>query len=740
MGRKVSVSLVADIAGFVRPVEAAKRAVDDLGDEVSKLDRGLDKIPPDAAKAAAALKLLNGDVSNVSAKVGSLGEKNTGLAVLDAQIRATRSEVRKLTDEFVRTGDVEIFKKIGGAEGKLRGLQDVRKMLAAAVVDGGKDGSKGFIGSIVGAVKGAGSALSTAWKTVFDFFGSGEFKAIAITAGLIVAAAVAPVVGAAVGGTLLLAAAGPFIGLGIKAAMSDKSVVSAMDELQQKMGKSLEDGGKAFVPAVKASIHAIGQEWDRLSPQIAEGFKAAAPYVTEIAVGLSRMLDKMMPGLIKAVKAAAPVFAVLRDGLAHIGSSLGDMFGEMSKHGNQAAAGLKVAFMMLDGAIRMISSTLGFLMDSFDATTHAAQASVDWAQKWAGWIPGVSGQLEKMHAILESVNRTMDGKDPQRYGRALKETADSAGAAATQTDAMKVRTDLLASSMAQAAVKAGSLAEAINKVTETAVKGEQAELAYQAALDRAAESLKTNGKTLDANTEKGRANRQSLLDLAKASNDRAAAIYESTLATKGEAAAQEAATAAAREGREAYIAQAMQMGMSRLKAEELAWAVTRIPGEKKIAVNINTIDARDRIDELKASLAGVTGKTVTISVKADLPSGMSMGYLLHHKHGGIRKAQHGMIVPQSSPGTLIAEPGTGGEANIPLRGISQMRAMGLTQVVADSYGFSIGKRGGGGGGGITVTLIGGDAYTASLLRDLRAEVRTSYGGDVQVALGSGSGR
>jgi hypothetical protein len=87
---------------------------------------------------------------------------------------------------------------------------------------------------------------------------------------------------------------------------------------------------------------------------------------------------------------------------------------------------------------------------------------------------------------------------------------------------------------------------------------------------------------------------------------------------------------------------------------------------------------------------------------------------------------------------LFGEPATGGEAYIPLRGISQSRAMGLAQTVGNNYGFGVSTARG--GAGITVTLVGGDAHTASLLRDLRAEVRTSYGGDVQSALGTGSGR
>src|SRR5262249_50383805 len=132
--RKVSVGLEADVAGFIKNVLAAEKSVDDLGNKVDKLDKELDKIPPDAAKAGAALRLLDGDVKNVGKTVNDLGEKNTGLAVLDAKIREAQKEVRKLGEEFAKTGNVDVFRKLGDAEGKLRGLKDVRKKLADALV------------------------------------------------------------------------------------------------------------------------------------------------------------------------------------------------------------------------------------------------------------------------------------------------------------------------------------------------------------------------------------------------------------------------------------------------------------------------------------------------------------------------------------------------------------------------------------------------------------------------------
>jgi hypothetical protein len=62
---------------------------------------------------------------------------------------------------------------------------------------------------------------------------------------------------------------------------------------------------------------------------------------------------------------------------------------------------------------------------------------------------------------------------------------------------------------------------------------------------------------------------------------------------------------------------------------------------------------------------------------------------LKFEHGGIRKAASGLIVRPSDPGTLIGEPQTGGEALIPLRGITQTRAAALGQVAVGGYGLDV---------------------------------------------------
>ena len=160
-----------------------------------------------------------------------------------------------------------------------------------------------------------------------------------------------------------------------------------------------------------------------------------------------------------------------------------------------------------------------------------------------------------------------------------------------------------------------------------------------------------------------------------------------------------------------------------------------IPKRVDTDIAINGLTAAiNGLSDLIKQINGIHDKTVTIYYRT---MGQSMNAPL--AHGGIRRAAVGMVIPPSDPGTtLVGEPQTGGEALIPLRGISQSRAMGLAQYVGNAYGFSVSSSGGGGGAGISITISGGDDLTSAMLSKLRYTVRNGYGGNVQVALGANS--
>lgn len=98
---------------------------------------------------------------------------------------------------------------------------------------------------------------------------------------------------------------------------------------------------------------------------------------------------------------------------------------------------------------------------------------------------------------------------------------------------------------------------------EARIEAANAEIAFQSALDDARKALKENGATLDITTEKGRANKLALLDLAAAWNDQSDATKR--------------AGGAGRDMRREFIGLATDMGMAEAMARRLARRLLDIP-------------------------------------------------------------------------------------------------------------------------------------------------------------------
>jgi hypothetical protein len=152
-----------------------------------------------------------------------------------------------------------------------------------------------------------------------------------------------------------------------------------------------------------------------------------------------------------------------------------------------------------------------------------------------------------------------------------------------------------------------SLKEHLDDVTGTARSLFGATTSAGEAIDRVTAAAKKNGKTLDENTAKGRANREALSNLAEALQRQ----YDATVAVNGAGAKSDGVAAA---NRASFIRLATALTGSKRKAEELANQLLGIPAKKDTKVNANTHDAEARIRALQEKLDALRGKTVTVTV------------------------------------------------------------------------------------------------------------------------------
>ncbi|MDQ5821194.1 MAG: hypothetical protein M3540_07130 [Actinomycetota bacterium] len=135
-------------------------------------------------------------------------------------------------------------------------------------------------------------------------------------------------------------------------------------------------------------------------------------------------------------------------------------------------------------------------------------------------------------------------------------------------------------------------ADANSNAASAAMSAQEADLAWIETLGTMSKDIAANGHTIDINTEAGRANRESLLDIASAANS----VVEAQVAQGGSTAD---VTAKAQALRDAFVNQADAAGYTRAEAEALATSYGLVPG------NVDTMVQAHGTEEAKAAVESI---------------------------------------------------------------------------------------------------------------------------------------
>lgn len=237
---------------------------------------------------------------------------------------------------------------------------------------------------------------------------------------------------------------------------------------------------------------------------------------------------------------------------------------------------------------------------------------------------------------------TLAGRLPQ-YTAALQQQADAAGESVTSTEA-------LAAASLGAADAAETHTASLAELASMALQVSGTQMGLEAAIDDATAAAKENGKTLDINTEAGRANRSALDDIAAAALTLTAAQEKNSESTD----TMNESTARARE---AFVRTARQMGMTKDEAEALADKYGLIPKSVTTKVTATGISsAKAQADALYAKLKLLNGYTARTTVSQTITgprravadggmfeSSAGFGLLQSYADGGLRPRYAGSI-------------------------------------------------------------------------------------------------
>ncbi|MEV7263969.1 hypothetical protein AB0N38_10500 [Micromonospora aurantiaca] len=629
---------------------------------------------------------------------------NDNLAKVDSRIAVVRDRLAKLNATFAETGDIKLFADMSRDRTLLANLERVRKDLDVTTKHVGREGgdnlrtglSGGFLAAAKRMVKGAanlGANMATKITEKIPGALGGALSAlppqaqVAIVGGIAAALiAGSSVIGAALSGALLAGLGAGVLAGGIALAIGDHRVAAAGSKLGGEIKEDLQDAASAFLPPMMRSIGIARNAWRDIRPDVKAAFAEVAPYTDDMARGLADAARRFMPGFLAAVRQVGPVLTMLAGEFSDLGAVGGQFFRDLGENANGARMGLKLMLDLLENTILVTGKVLSSLSATYERLTLVGEF--------------LTGDVAGAWAILASHGDTLNkttretGLQFERLSEAQQREITAAGSGSVALQGYRDRLQLVNGSLLGAIEKTGSFAAALDVLNGKTMTAREAQRNYQAAIDAVGESIKTNGRSLDDNTAKGRANNQTLDNLANSAKANAAAIYEQTAQTGNTTLAQAKATKAWQDGRAELIKAYRQFDNNKGRAEAYADAVMGIPTSWTTTPKFDDSAATAKLKSFAKRINTLDGRVITVYTRETKLGEYIPGQGTQlRRWGGIDYAMAGggTIAAhfRRSPTVLYGERETGGEAFIPRRGnLRRSRSIAET-VVRDWLGGDV---------------------------------------------------
>lgn len=444
-----------------------------------------------------------------------------------------------------------------------------------------------------------------------------------IAAGLV---AGAPLIGATLSAAVIGGAGvGGVIG-GVLLAARDPRVSGAGKQLGQKLLGELTQDATPFIEPVLTAVGTIERRFETMRGRLQSIFANSATFVEPLTDGVLGGIDGVLRGFDSLIAKGKPVIDELGRDFTAIGQSAGDAMDLIAGGSDEAASALGDLTTAITFTITGTGALVRGLTEVYGAMKYVAplgEALVDGLGRLTGGQDSAAASSSDLAAGLE-----------------LSRKAFEADAAATErTNGYLADSEKL---MEQTAAAARDLTAANQSLYG-------AETALGDATDRATEARKRNGKTLDENTEKGRANREALLGVATA----AQRDYEAFVKVNGVGPRSAAVAESLRSG---FIKAARSFGLSADGAQQLANKILGIPKKHDTRINADPRNAVEASKAAKAAINSVHSRTVSLTVNVNASRLASIENRLNRLGGSLYNAGEQSWSP-SDPGSGRARTG-----------------------------------------------------------------------------------
>jgi hypothetical protein len=400
---------------------------------------------------------------------------------------------------------------------------------------------------------------------------------------------------------LLAAATGPALFVGAKlvtglGAVANAAILGA-GGLSTYTGKltSLGGAGAGAIGGVIVGLGLLVVAYDKLNDrqqeaaQLADGARDAIVQGGDEAVAAFIRTESAAHGVTDIIGENTDLWAKYLDGVRGGGEGLDVFVGQLANN-SSALQAYREALTLTDGNLSSFAVTLALAED--EGVLSRGQI-VDLAQA-VGLLGGALAEGASDADALAASQRA------EALAASDVKNQQDLAAHAIMGHAAAAREQAAAQEEVERAIRttSGVLNTYLGRLGElqgSTLGVSEAQIAFIEASNAAAIATYTNGQNLDLNTQQGRDNQQALNDLARAVLDHATAV-------EGAGGSQEEYTAALDYGRQAFVDQAVAMGLGRVEADRLAVSLGLIPPLTSVAVEVDTPDTT-ALENIGAAIA-----------------------------------------------------------------------------------------------------------------------------------------
>lgn len=486
---------------------------------------------------------------------------STGLKALDGQLAVTEKNISELRKEIHRTGDVELFKDLDKQIRRQQSLLKKRKLLGP---DDGADAASGFFMGFSGRLGPLVGRMPLGGPLGAALAGAG--------------AAAAPLLVSTISGAVVAGVATAPIAGAVALLADDPAVQSAGAALGKEVLGDMRQAASSFRAPILTSLGIIRRAAKELKPEFQGIFDISSTRLVPLTQAGVKGVREIVDAFSDANEKAQPVVDVLEVHIPRAAKVAGDLIRAFASDTENSAEALNVSLTLVESSIAGVakaielankaypflrSGPLATLADHLDKSGEEAEDSTENIEDYAGAIQAARQASDKLIASLNELN-------------------------GIQLDA------------------------------------NQAERAFQQAIDDAKDAFDGKVKRLDLGTEKGREYSAALDAIAESAETSAQAIYDNTQS-------QELANRKIKEGRDALYLQARAFGLSHERAMAYVNSVLAIPKSWNTKVTADVAAAKAALRDTKDILLSLRSRKLTVTVVQNLIkdndyTGIARGY------------------------------------------------------------------------------------------------------------------